>query len=109
MQFLSKKNLLKLNRKLDCVLQPVPQLDAHLQTVSRFKAEGFFEEIAHVLAEQAGLQKTAQLHAFISGAGGSGKSSLLKMIRDRIKLVLHSNQDKVLLFWLHRPELLLEI
>ena len=68
----------------------------HLQAVSALKQEqkAFFAEIAHVLAEQARQQETSQLLAFITGAGGTGKSYLLKMIRDRIKLVLDSNQHK---------------
>ena len=83
---------------IDSFLQPVPQFDAHLQAVKALKQEqkGFFEKIAHVLADQAGLQETSQLLAFVIGAAGTAKSYLLKMVRDRIKLVLDSNQHQML-------------
>ena len=58
------------------------------------RREGLFEQFAPVLAEQARQQERSQLHAFITGAGRTGKSNLLKMVHDRIKLVLHSKQHK---------------
>ena len=51
---------------IDSFLQPVPQFDVHLHAVSALKQEqkAFFDEIPHVLAEQARQQETSQLLAF---------------------------------------------
>ena len=59
---------------IESLLHPVPQFDVHFQRVRALKQEqkAFFEEIAHVLAEQARQQEISHLPAFISGVCGTG-------------------------------------
>ena len=76
--------------------QMLPELERHERAVTSLKHEQseFFHEIANMLKNQAHNIVTPQIMFFITGAGGTGKSFLLQMIRDRIRLILDGSQTR---------------
>ena len=72
---------------------PLPSRIEHERQVAALKQEqaSFFKSICETINAQANFRTTRQILLFVTGPGGTGKSFLLKLIRDRINLVLNAS------------------
>ena len=75
--------------ELACVPNFVDE-DFHIQDCARLNQQQtpIFDKIKHTLVEESNGKHPQQLLLFVSGAGGCGKSFLLKLIRDLIPHIL---------------------
>ena len=80
------------------IVHPNNSVTQHLAIVTGLKAEqgAFFARLKEILREQSsspGGSESVRILAFITGAGGTGKSHLLRLAADEIRFRLDINQE----------------